>query len=391
MSLNPLKFVATADWQPEIRHHSRLNPATKLYIAQESNLQAIQHIAEQTIESGASVMHVAGDVVDSGDAPYEFVMRLYQILAPVAQQGIAIQFDEGNHERIKVKPGHRTPLDALAAMLRQHGTVISSNTTSLYDMGAYDLISIPYPQRTDILRSLDKLHVDQVTGDGIVVRETLNAVDRLLNERADQNKPFILTGHFSVDKLGLPGSEQDVENLMNDVVFPLEKLEQFGAHANIFGHIHKYQWMTTRSCYVSSPNLFTFTDVGDEKGASVFTLTDNGFEHERIATPTRRMFVVDLEKEDFNLELQPDDAVQIKLPEGETEIHDDIKEMARSVGAFLVKKVRPVVKEKPERLVLPERISTIDALTKHLSEQGYEPELIDILAAKAQALEVNSL
>ena len=389
MTLDPLTFVATADWQPEIRHHSRLNPATKLYIAQESNLAAIQHIAEQTLESGASAMHVAGDIVDSGDAPYEFIMRLYRILAPVVQAGVAVQFDEGNHERIKVKPTHSTPLDALAEMLRQHGTVIRSNTTSLYDMGAYDLISIPYPQRTEILRSLDRLHVDQVTGDGIVVRETLNTVDRLLNERHDQGKPFIITGHFSLDKLGLPGSEQDVENLMNDVVFPEERLAAFGAHANIFGHIHKYQW-TSNSMYVSSPNLFTFTDVGDQKGASIFTLTTNGFEHQRIDTPTRRMFVVDLEKEDFTLDLQPDDAVQIKLPEGETEIHPDIKEMAQKVGAFLVKKVRPIVKEKPQRLVLPEKISTIDALVQHLAEQGYEQKLIDVLAAKAQALETNN-
>ena len=60
-------------------------------------------------------------------------------------------------------------------------------------------------------------------------------------ENRDESVPLIITGHLTVDGIGLPGSERDVANHMNECVFPISSFEDLNPAYVGLGHIHTPQ------------------------------------------------------------------------------------------------------------------------------------------------------
>lgn len=381
-----ITVMHTADVHLDTAHHGKINPRTGIDIAIESNAATLSHLVNEAVKHEVDLFILAGDIVSTGRPSTETLMMLADILQPLVDAGIPIDLDEGNHERLYVPAMHRTSSNVLGQMLgRQLGVQVVTNIT-LTSYGSVDVLTIPYPPKSRILASLGQTRVDPTKGDGIVVRHVLQECEELLSKR-DLSIPLIISGHFSVDGIGLPGSEQDIANLMNEVVFPVQPFEDFDPAYIALGHIHTPQKLGTRTYYSGSPNKLTFTDANDIKGGNLVTIDGPG-EHsmKRILTPMRGMYKIDLNEQDFNLPLVENDVVQVLLPEGETAIPKEYLKMAAAVGANLIPKTRPVQKKAVKRTVLPEKISPISALQTHLKDQGFDDTQIKALVAKAKNL-----
>lgn len=390
-----LKIMHTGDIHLDTIHHGRENPRTGLNYVMESNKAVVTHLVNRAIEEEVDLFLVAGDNTTTANPTIETVLQLHEILEPLTAAGIPIAIDEGNHEYLYIKNiRHRSPATALGKLLETHNTdaqekVHVSTSIDLVNYEAFDLLSIPYPHKASILAQLGEHRVDPTKGDGIVVRWVLDQIAQLLAKR-DDSIPLLMTGHLTVDGIGLPGSEQDIANLMNECVFPVKALEEFGPAYIGLGHIHTPQQVGDKTFYAGSPNKLTFTDAKDTKHGNLVTIADDGtFEVEHVETPVRGLHVVDLSKEEFTLELKENDVVKVRLPEGETTISRELRKQFRDARASAILDPRPVQRKRiRERVILPETISPESALIKHLESNGYSQEEIKPLVAKAKTLGV---
>lgn len=381
-----LKVMHTADVHLDTAHHGKINPQTGIDIVIESNAAVLKHLVHEAVENKVDLFILAGDIVSAGRPSAETLMMLADILQPLVDARIPTEIDEGNHERLFIPAMHRTSSNVLGRML---GEVAVNTVTdiSLKHYGMVDVLTIPYPPKSRILAALGQTRVDPTKGDSIVVRHVLSEVAGILEKRTDTSIPLIISGHFTVDGIGLPGSEQDIANLMNEVVFPVKPFEEFNPAYIALGHIHTPQKLGTRTYYSGSPNKLTFTDANDVKGGNLVTIegTDD-HTMERILTPVRGMYKIDLEVQDFDIDLNVNDVVQVMLREGEADISKELKKKAADAGASLIPKPRPVRKVAIKRTVLPEKISPLSALKTHLTEQGTDDEKIKKLIAAAKTL-----
>lgn len=381
-----VKALHTADVHLDTVHHGKINPQTGIDVVMESNAATLKHLVNVAIEQEVDIFLLPGDIVSAGRPSAETMMMLADILQPLVDAGIPIELDEGNHERLFIPAMHRTPSNVLGRMLGSDA-VHTVTSMSLKHYGMLDVLTIPYPPKSRILAALGQTRVDPTKGDGIVVRYVLEETARLLEKRTDTSIPLIISGHFTVDGIGLPGSEQDIANLMNEVVFPVKPFEEFNPAYIALGHIHTPQKLGTRTYYSGSPNKLTFTDASDIKGGNLVTI-DGIDDHvvERILTPVRGMYKIDLDTQEFDLELRQNDVVQVLLREGESDVPKELKKIAADAGASLIPKPRPVRKAAIKRTILPEKISPISALDTHLNEQGIDKDKIKKLIAAAKAL-----
>lgn len=390
-----LKIMHTGDIHLDTIHHGRENPRTGLNYVMESNKEVVTHLVNRAIEEEVDLFLVAGDNTMTANPTIETVLQLHEVLAPLVDAGIPVAIDEGNHDYLYIKNiRHRSPATALGKLLSTHNTdkqekVHVSTSIDLVNYGGFDLLNIPYPHKASILAQLGEHRVDPTKGDGIVVRWVLDQIAQLLARR-DDSIPLLMTGHLTVDGIGLPGSEQDIANLMNECVFPVKALEDFGPAYIGLGHIHTPQKVGEKTFYAGSPNKLTFTDAKDTKHGNLVTVNDDGtFEIEHVATPMRGLYVVDLSKGEFDMDLKENDVVKVRLPEGETTISRELRKKFRDAHASPILDPRPVQRRRVrERVVLPETISPESALIKHLENNGYSKDEIKPLVAKAKNLGV---
>lgn len=391
-----LKIMHTGDIHLDTIHHGRENPRTGINYVMESNKAVVKHLVDRAIEEEVSLFLVAGDSTTTANPTIETVLQLDEVLAPLTEAGIPIAIDEGNHEYLYIKNiRHRSPATALGKLLNTRNAdnddvkVHVSTSIDLVNYGAFDLLSIPYPHKASILAQLGEHRVDPAKGDGIVVRWVLDQIGELLAKR-DTSIPLVMTGHLTVDGIGLPGSEQDIANLMNECVFPVKRLEEFGPAYIGLGHIHTPQKVGDKTYYAGSPNKLTFTDAKDTKHGNLVTIHDDGtFDVEFVETPVRGLYVFDLSKGEFDLDLKENDVVKLRLPEGETAISRELRKKFRDAHASAILDPRPVQRRRTrERVVLPETISPESALIKHLESNGYSKDEIKPLVAKAKTLGV---
>lgn len=387
MNSNDIVLMHTGDTHLDSAKHSKVNPRTNRHLAVESNQKTLQHLVDTAIEKEVDRFIIAGDLTSDGKPTAETYLMLAETLRPLVKAGIPIDLDEGNHEKIGVRHSHRTPMNVVSEMLGGEAKGIHGvNGITLKHYDKYEILSIPYPSKTAILSKLDKRGVNPTKGDGIVVRHVLNEVENLLEDR-DDSIPLIITGHFAVDGIGLPGSEQDIANLMHDVVFPVARLESFNPAYVGLSHIHTPQKVGKKTYYAGSPNKLTFTDATDTKGGNLVTISGSDLTVEQVETPARGIYKFDFEKGNFDLNLQENDVVQLFLEEGESDISKTLKQKFEEAKANYVLKTRIKKEEAPKREVLPEKISTMDALSVHLKEKGIEEDRIDSLIAMAKNLE----
>lgn len=385
----PIKIMHTADVHIDTIRYGRDNPRTGLNYVVESNLSCLAFLVQVAIEREVDLFLLAGDLFTDANPQIEHLLRLEDVLQPLVNEGIPIAIDEGNHEYLYIKSQKwRSPASALAGLLGGKKDVHLSNSLDLTHYGAFDLLSIPYPDKATILADEGQTRIDPILGDGVVVRRVLRDMHTELENR-DESVPLIITGHLTVDGIGLPGSERDVANHMNECVFPISSFEDLNPAYVGLGHIHTPQKVGEKTYYSGSPNKLTFTDYKDEKRGNLVTIHDDGsHEVESVFTPTRGLYIVDLEQDEFTLDLKENDVVKVLLKPGEVTLDPDIKKQFKDAHASPIVKRRPVPRPQRERVVMPQTISPEAALKQHLKNGGYSEDEITTLVAKAKTLGV---
>lgn len=385
------RFMHTSDPHVDTIHHGKLNPATGMNFVFESNLAVLKHLVDEAIERKADIFLLAGDLVSAGNPGPEVYVRLAQILTPLIDAGIPLQMVEGNHERLWLPAKHHSSMNVLSHLLHDVSIEDSCTKLQLVKHDNCNVLVVPYPMKARILSELGKQKVDPTQGDAIVVKHVLDKMNQLAEQR-DPDLPFFITGHFTVDGIGLPTFEKGIANIMNECVFPVDALEVLEPDYVALGHIHTPQQVGAKTFYSGSPNKLTFTDANDVKGGNWVTLGGNGsLDVERVLTPVRGMYKFDLAvNSDFDLELEKNDVVQLLLPEGEKNVPSEIEKAAKDAGASLVVKVRPARTVRVNRTVLPEKISPIEALKTYLSNSDYPTDFTEDVVKTAKKLGADS-
>lgn len=378
----------TSDPHVDTIHHGKANPQSGLDHVFESNLQTLDYLVDQAIDENVDMFLLAGDLVTAGSPKPEVYIQLSRILNKLIEHKIPLQMVEGNHERLWLPAKHHSSMNVISHMLYNVHAHDDCTQMQLVKHENCNVLVVPYPVKARILSHLGKQRVDPTKGDALVVKHVLDQASKMLEER-DSDLPLIITGHFTVDGIGLPGSEADITNLMHEAVFPVKGFEALEPDYVALGHIHTPQQVGDKSFYSGSPNKLTFTDANDVKGGNLVSLANGNIDMQRVETPVRGMYKVNLEEEEFSLSLKENDVVQVLLPEGETVIPTDIQKLAKDAGASLFPKVKSVRKQQVKRSILPEKISPITALNVYLKENGEEAKTIEDLVNVAKNLGVS--
>ena len=363
--------LQTGDLHVDTCHHGRINPATGIDTAMESNIAVVKHLVAQAIERRVTVFAISGDAFSTGRPAAQAILMLDDALAPLARAGIPILWTEGNHERLGVAySGTATPLNLMGRL----GQVDPVTQVELRHFPGVDILAVPYPSKPRILAALGHSSVEPGRGDAVVIAHVMDTITDLVTARRDLTIPLMLTGHFTVDGIGLPGSEMEVANLFAEPVFTADKLTELGFDYIGLSHIHTPQTVSGIH-YAGSPNRLTLTDADDVKSANLVTFGDGAPVVDRVVTPTRGIFVLRLDGDTPPVfAAAQDDVFQIVLEEGQTQVPTQIREELHSVGArYVIKRTPAAQKITATRAVLDQGTSPRDAVSAYLAGAGHRP------------------
>lgn len=384
-----MKILHTADWHVDTSRNSRLNPQTGFSFAVESNFECAKTLVDRAVEEEVDLFVLAGDLTTDGSPKPEIDLQLAEVLSPLTEAGIPIEIEPGNHEKLGIPARHRTNVSVIGKMLGDSmHHVITGVTLSKHDQ--FETLTIPYPSKSRILSELDKTRVDATEADALVVKYVQEQAYRQIEHR-DESLPLIVVGHFTVSGIGLPGSERDVANLFNEAVFPMDFFDDLNPAYVGLGHIHTPQQVgSSRVWYSGSPNKLTFTDSNDVKGGNLVTIDETTHEYsvERVLTPTRGMYKLDLTEDGSEIDLdkyEENDCVQVKLPVGDTELPRDVRKEALERRIGLIPLPNPVQREKT-REVMSAQLDPHTALTQYLANEGYESGEVESVMTRARLL-----
>lgn len=396
----PLTFLHTGDEHIDSDQHGSINPKTGLNTAWESNYSVVRFLAETAVERGVDAYISAGDNFKTGRPSQEALLLFVEAMRPLADAGIPIVLLDGNHHLTGVASDHRTVIHVVAEMLRARGGVVHiASEPTLLQLPGLQIAALPWMSKNRVLSSLDEIGLSPAEGDIRVAQYGLDTLTSLA-ESADSKTPLIMASHVTVDDLQIDalgegfrrGSEMDIAHLFSEPVLPRKALEALPFAYGALAHIHTPQRLSDRFWYAGSPNRLTFTDMPDEKGANLVTISDRGkLTVERVVTPARAMAEVDLDKSFDVGELEPGTLVRVWLETGNPELPGEIRTAIADAGAILANtRARPAPRVAAEPTILPEKVDLVTALRTWAAENLPATLDADTLVAAAERLEAQA-
>ena len=232
---------------------------------------------------------VAGDLFHTGRPTSEALIRAHEGFKMVAGTGADCVLVAGNHEWIGVNRQRtsRSP----AGLLDKFGVVQApADPTPLrLDCGLW-LGAAPWP-----------------TPGGDAEREWVDQVADLADDADSFDGPRLVVAHASIGEARFStGSERELRALTREWTVPVSALDLDPFDAVRVGHIHRRQYLTDYVAYVGSPERFTFTDEGHQRGFSLLEWDDS----EEVFTDTL------IETARVNLQTITTDTELDMIPEG---------------------------------------------------------------------------
>lgn len=400
-----MRFLHLGDTHIDSSVHGSTNPKTGVNRAWESHAACLRHLVDAAIEEQVDMVVDGGDQFNAGRPSQEAILLLTETLSPLAEAGIPYVAIGGNHERIGVSSAHRTATATVGRILRSRGAEVHivERRPELVRLGnGAQIACMPWLSKSQVLSDLDAADLSPVEGDERVVDY---AIDRLrsLTEEANNDGPLILASHVTVDDVRLDnlakghrrGSEIDIAHIFAEPVLPRAEIEALPYTYAALSHIHTPQRMGAKCFYPGSVDRFTFTDALDKrKGGNLVTLDDTDGsikEFRHIDTPARVLREIDLdtpEAEGNLAALDKDMLVKVVLPVGEQRIPPEVRQAITDAGAYLVDtKKTPPPRPKTDATVLPEKVTTEQALRTYVRTKGADGLDVEELVSVAAQLE----
>lgn len=380
-----IKVLQTGDGHLDDGTHGMTNPETGLNRAWESHADALASTVEHALEHKVDLFVHAGDGFKNGRPSQEAVLMFAETLMPLAKEGIPIVLLGGNHDLITVPLAQRTATSTVANILGQYGEVhcVEREPELIRTASGIQIGCLPWLSKSSILAMLGLERLDPVAGDLAVVEYGLKALDAMYAE-ANENTPFLLTSHVTVDDVRIDsiakghkrGSEMDVAHLFAEPILPRKALEEGPASFIGLSHIHARQRMGTKCFYAGSPDRITFTDADDPKSCNLVEISDENelLAVEFLETRARAMTDIDLADPDAEKRLaglEEGTLVRAILPAGESLVPPEVRKTISDAGAVLATtKVTPADRPRQSAVTLPETISPVTALGTWLEEKG---------------------
>jgi len=388
-----VKIMHTGDEHIDTDSHGTINPKTGINTAWESNAACLHHLAVTAVERGVQLFLSAGDNFKSGRPSQEAILMFVEALSPVAEAGIPIVLLDGNHHTTGVSADHRTVIHTVAMMLRAKGTTVhTSSRPGLIRLDSgIQVAALPWLSKNRILNHLGAADLTPSEGDTRVAEYAVQSLTKM-SEEADAASPLIMASHVTVDDLQIDhlstdarrGSEMDLASLFSEPVIPRQAIEDLPFSYAGLSHIHTPQSFGGKVHYAGSPNRLTFTDMPDDKGGNLVTISEDGRATvERIRTPARVMAEIDLESDDHQRilrSLEPETLVMVRLETGEPEMPRSIRDAIAAAGAILADtKPRPAPRPEPTFYKLQDEITPVEALrtwAAHNAPKDIDPETL---------------
>ena len=190
---------------------------------------------------------IVGDMFERGQAAGEALNLVGESLKGLVRQGIQVVYVVGNHEWIRVPPGHRPAALTLGLIDGVH--VMSE--PGWVKAGELDVACLPWPL---------------VDGE-----QQEESAKRLKDEASGIDGPRIAAAHaMVVGAKGLTrhGSEMDLASAGSATAGMADVDEPDVFARTLLGHVHRRQDLSPTCSYVGSIDRITFADEGQTRGYS---------------------------------------------------------------------------------------------------------------------------
>lgn len=374
--MSDFRFIHMGDEHIDADNHGKINPVTGLNTLWESTSRALLHVANTAVDRKVEALISAGDLFKTGRPSAEAIMLYVESLMPAIKAGIIIVILDGNHHKTGVPMDHRTVIHAIAEIIRAHGgtAIVASDPGLIRLASGAQIAALPWLSKNHILNHLGFSDLPPQEGDTKLAEYAMNSLEKMAQE-ADASSPLIMASHVTVDDVQIDnlskgahrGSEMDLASLFSEPVLDRRGIDELPFAYGALGHIHTPQSFGEKVHYAGSLNRITFTDMPDEKGVNLVTVTEGGTATvERIPVPARIMAEVDLERADYETvldSLQQHTLVRLVLETGNPEAPKRVVDAIHAAGAILADtKPRPAPRSEPIVYNLPEDVTPLEAL-----------------------------
>ena len=346
----------TADIHIDHGRLGSINPKTGVDRAWESTTHVWMSICESFRDSETSqALVVSGDTFNAGHPSSEASERVADGLRVATSTGKEVLLLRGNHEDIRLRKGHRGPLERFRDLDNVH--VFSDPGTHRLPSGL-QVVVMPWPTKHAAVAELD---IDLKELDARAVDKAIAShVTKFIEterDRANSKDPVILMGHFTVGNSSLQvtqrGTERDLSNLFSEPIVPASALDGFDYVA--LGHIHLRQSPTKNAWYPGSPDRINFSETTAAKSWNRVLITEDGTEVEHVPTPARKLAIVDLSDPEDQPDLSTIEGalVRLILPIGMNDVDSGIEKMVAEAGGVVIETKTP----QPDILTSPTDIN----------------------------------
>lgn len=378
-------ILHTADIHIDAGRHGK-TPSGGVNTAWTSSAKVWSFICQTAIDRKVDALVVAGDLYNTGRPTPEAEAIVADELRKTAAAGITVILLMGNHELIRLKPGHRTALTVLGSI--EGVEVVDS--ARLIDLGSVQIAAVPWPSKKEaILQNSDAASLPEQMNHLASV-EALKTINSLAGQ-IDTNRPALLALHAPIAGAEIKrSSELILHPLFNEPVIPLENIDCAPWDYVAMGHLHERQLVGERCWYPGSPERLDFSEANDPKSINLVSFEDDGFvKVEHIPTPARKLAVIELAK--FTKSLLEDGLTVKLLLKADEELPATIGDIFSEAGAFLASfqkapKERPVLtqREKEIRSIATAAMPLTDALDMWFKFENIKKERASQLRGLAQ-------
>lgn len=248
-----MKVTCTADIHAG-RVTGKWSASKGTYVDWLASFRALSAVVDEAIHNGSKVLSVGGDLLDNGTPAAEVVAHVVsEFLRFIDATGGTVVVIPGNHELIKVHPGHADPTCLLSGI---PGVIVVDRPEVVVVEGV-QIAALPWP-REDVDDSVDD------------VSAKLEGMVDQLADQWDPSVPGFLLGHVMVSDVGF---HHDSVNGREPVV-SYGKLNSGPWGSAVLGHVHNGQG-EGKTVYVGSPVKFTLSDSDNVTECLVLD-TDDG-------------------------------------------------------------------------------------------------------------------
>lgn len=291
--MTDLKVFLTSDLHLGITTWGKINPLTGVNTMVEKFVKELELTLDRAIKLKIKIWIIAGDVTHTR-TPSNYVRHAFvKVIERARQNGIFVYVMLGNHDQL-VSLGTKNNLSELAEIKLDNLRVVEQS--DFVEKFGLQIAFLPWQAKTeDIIRDAKE-----------IIREL------------DESKPAILIGHFTV--AGAEVGTEKLFELYGDTTVPIEEIKSPKIQFTFLGHIHKRQMLKKlgRVMYIGSMERVDFSDGGEEKGSTLFTINTETkeFDIEFIeGTPQKFVqFELDLKKTKLEtVDFSPADGAIVKL------------------------------------------------------------------------------